>query len=156
MKKNTKPTEKVNEPPIVQLLPNGGFFINVTKDDGSTEKVKGRFDMMAIENFCEAKLIPGVIILGEFFRNGMKPSHYAQFIICAVHRTFADPGHCEYKEADALNWITAMGGFSGNEFMKLMAHGMKLFVRLSKDSTDMLQLTDEEKKILGIRTAGKI
>ena len=142
---------------MVQLLPNGGFLIEVpTKDGSGTIKIKGKFDMQAIEEFCKAKDIPGLIMLGQFFKTGMMPSHYAQFILCAVHRTYADKSHCDFTIEDVYEWITALGGFASNDFEKLIANGMRLFVKFTDESYDSLQLTDEEKKILRIGTAGKI
>jgi len=139
---------------IVQLLPKGAFIIDAPKKDGSTEKVKGVFDMQAIENFCDLKDIPGIVVLGNLFKQGMKPSWYADFILCAIHRTYKQKEHCEFTVEDIYEWITAMGGFSSNDAMKLTAHGMKLFVRLTADAFDNLELTDEEKKNIGMQIAG--
>ena len=140
---------------MVTLHENGIFFIDVNKDDGSTEKVKGIFDMQAIETFSNNRQIPGIVLLGEYFKNGMMPSWYADLILCAVHRTYKQKEHCEFTIDDVLKWITQMGGFASNDMMKLTAHCMKLFVRLNPEQLDeQLQLSDEEKKILGIEIAG--
>lgn len=132
----------------VKLLTHGSFIITI--DD---KEVKGRFDMMAIENFCNLHNIPGILALTENFQNGMMPSLYADFILCGIHRTYATPEHCELKKDVILKAIEIMGGFSSNDFLKLMAHGMKLFVRVTNNA-HMLELDDEEKKILGLPTAG--
>ena len=132
---------------MVTILEHGAFILNVKTKEGGIEPVKGRFDMQAIEAFCNTKEIPGVVILGKMFQTGMMPSHYAEFILSAVHRIIPKE-NCEYKVDDVNEWIIQMGGFAGNEFMKLMAHGMRLFVRLKDESYEALELTDEEKKIL--------
>ena len=133
----------------VKLLDGGGFLIDIGKE----QPVKGRFDMRAIENFCTKRGIPGIIILSEMFKTGMMPTHYADFILCAIHRTYSTPEHCEIKDDDVLGWIETMGGFSSPVFLKLMAQGMKLFVNI-KNSASMIELTEEEKKILGMPIAG--
>ena len=132
----------------IQLLPHGSFFITI--DD---KQVKGKFDMMCIENFCTLHNIPGIIALTELFERGMMPSQYADFILCGIHRTYGSPEHCELKKENILDWIQSIGGLSSNDFLKLMAHGMKLFVRIG-NSGGMLELTEDEKKILGLPTDG--
>ena len=140
--------------PLVQLLANGVFILNVTNKEGEPEPVKGRYDMQAIEDFCAVRNIPGVIVLGHSFRVGMMPTDYAHFVLSAVHR-IVPKDKAPYTVEDAFNWFTQMGGLASPDFEKLIFWGMQLFVRLSDEAISTVELTDEEKKILQINTPGK-
>jgi hypothetical protein len=148
--------KKINQPAsMITLLPQGAFIIMApTKDGKAPEQVKGKFDMMAIENFANNQNIPGIYFLSEKFQTGMQPTQYADFILCAIHRIIK-PEHCEYKHEDVLEWIAAMGGFTSNEFGKLILQGIRLFINITS-SANTVELTEDEKKILGIKTVGKI
>jgi hypothetical protein len=127
----------------VQLLQRGKFIISV--DD---KQYHGKFNMMALEDYCLKNNIPGPFVLADSFRVGLLPSKYAELIICGIEQL---DKHHNLTVKDVLEWMDVMGGFTSNEFLKLMAQAMRTFSRPDVTGLDM---TDEEKKIFGIEIAG--